>query len=270
MQRIFRRVGLFAMTIVAGAFLTPSPGNAAPQALALVATHGGTALTCAGGVCSAEFSAFCLQQDRSSPEEGTVYHREDTGSVRVTGMTQSGNAVALESKAILKFHSLRTHVAVRISIDSTVLAQHGLKSVSVDVGENVTLAPEPVVGDDNPQDEAGLAAVAGPLRAVGSRIVDSNANRMAAARLTSRLINDLEANDLPNSDVAQSLWKRSVGEDLQASATAQGMARGALNMCQFAVEIRGISNIKGCLQQHHDNFVYYLNANYWKAVGAGT
>ena len=71
-------------------------------------------------------------------------------------------------------------------------------------------------------------------------------------------------------DVAQRLWQRAVGSDVQATAAAQDMARGALNLCQFAVEIRGIAESKGCLQQHHDKFGDYLNANYWKAVGAGT
>ncbi len=270
MQRIFHRFGLVAMTVMAGVMVSSSPGNAAPQVLALVATQGATALICDGGACSAEFTAFCLQQDRNSPARGTTYRLEDTATVAVTGVTQDGRKIALDPEKTLNFNSLRTHVAVRISVDPATMARHGLKSVSVDVGEKVTLSPVPQAGDSNPQDAAGVAAAAGPLRAVGSRIVDSNKNRMAAARLTSRLINDLDANALPQGDVVQSLWKRAVGENMQASATAQGMARGALGLCQFAVEMRGISDIKGCLQQHHDRFVDFLNANYWKAVGAGS
>lgn len=208
MQSLFRRAGLIAISVMAGAFMSSSPGLAAPQALALVATHGSTPLICEGGVCSAEFSAFCLQHDRASPPQGTAYRLQDSGTVQVTGVTQDGSDVTLDPAKFLKFHSLRTHVAVRISVDAEAVAEHGLASVAVAVGENVTLAPVPVAGDPNPQDEAGLAAAAGPLRAVGSRIVDSNETRMAAARLTSRLINDLEANAVPRDDVAQSLWKR--------------------------------------------------------------
>lgn len=268
MQRIIRRFGLAAIAV--GVLALPTTANAAPQALALVATHGGTTLVCEGGVCSAEFSAFCLQQDRASPPRGTAYRLEDTGTVTVAGVTEDGATVALDPGTVLKFHSLRTHVAVRVSVDEEQLARRGLRSVSVDVGENVTLAPVPVPGDANPQDAAGLAAAAGPLREVGSRIVDTNGDRMAAARLTSRMINDLEANPVPRGDVAQSLWARAVGDDAKASPAAQRMARGALGLCRFAVERRGIGEVKGCLQQHHDKFVDYLNASYWKAVGAGS
>jgi len=270
MQRVIRRLGFTVMTVAAAVFAAPSLGLAAPQALALVASHGSMPLICDGGACSAEFSAFCLQQDRASPPEGTAYRLQDAGTVQVTGITTDGVSVTLDPKAFLKFHSLRTHVAVRISVDADVLAARGLRSVSVAVGDNVTLAPVPVASDTNPHDEAGLAVASGPLRVVGSQIVDSNVNRMAATRLTSRLINDLDANGKPQGNVAQCLWQRAVGSDVQATAAAQDMARGALNLCQFAVEIRGIAEIKGCLQQHHDTFVDYLNANYWKAVGAGT
>jgi hypothetical protein len=270
MLKYVQRFGLIVMAIVAGMSISPTIGVAAPQALALVATHGGTVLICEDGVCSAEFSAFCLQQDRSSPPQGTAYRLQDANAVKVTGVTEDGVPLTLDPKPFLKFRSLRTHVAVRISVDSAALAARRLRTVSVEVGENVTLAPVAVVGDANPQDAAGLVVAAGPLRTVGSRIVDSNANRMDAARLTSRLINDIDANGRPQTNVTATLWQRAVGPDIQTSATAQGMARGALNLCQFAVEVRGIANIKGCLQQHHDKFVDYLNANYWKAVGAGT
>ncbi|NKB55155.1 MAG: hypothetical protein GKS00_02365 [Alphaproteobacteria bacterium] len=269
-QRIIRRFGLAVMTVVAGALAAPSIGAAAPQALALVATEGDTTLICEGGKCSAEFSAFCLQQDRSSPVRGTPYRLTADSAVTVTGTARDGKTITLNPATDLRFHSLRTHVAVHIAVTEATVRQHGLTAVTVAIGENVTLAPVAVLGDENPQDEAGLAAAAGPLRAVGSRIVDTNENRMAAARLTSRLINDLDANALPQTDVTQSLWVRAVGEKSPTSKAATRMARGALELCQFAVERRGIGEIKGCLQQHHDKFVDYLNGHYWKAVGAGT
>lgn len=268
MRRLFRHPALAAMLLIAGALAAPA--HAAPQALALVATEGGTALHCAGGTCSAEFSAFCLQPDRASPPRGTAYRLADAQPVTVFGTTGDGRRVSLDPARALRIESLRSHVAVRVSLDASLLAEHGLQSVSVSVGENATLAPVAVAGDDNPQDEAGLAAAAGPLRAVGARIVDTNGARMAAARLTGRLINDLAANPVPRGDTARTVWARAVGADPQASPAAQSMARGALRLCQFAVERRGIGEVKGCLQQHHDKFVDYLNAKYWKQVGAGS
>lgn len=270
MQRIIHRIGFVAMTVLAGMLALPSIGIAAPQALALVATDGATTLHCKGAECRAEFSAFCLQQDRASPPRGTLYRLAGDSVVTAIGKTQNGGEIALDPNSDLKFQALRTHVAVQVAVSETTVRRYGLQEVTIVVGENVTLSPSPISGDENPQDEIGLAAAAGPLRAIGSRIVDTNGARMAAARLTSRLINDLDTNALPRTAVTQTLWDRATDGVSEASVSAQRMARGALDLCQFAVERRGIGEIKGCLQQHHDKFVDFLNANYWKAVGAGT
>ena len=60
MQMIIRRLGFTVMTVAAAVFAAPSLGLAAPQALALVASHGSMPLICDGCACSAEFSASCL------------------------------------------------------------------------------------------------------------------------------------------------------------------------------------------------------------------
>lgn len=270
MHKIAYGLGLFLLPALAWIAAVPAGAQAAPQALGLVATQGSTPLVCENGHCSAEFSSFCLQQDRTSPAEGTIYRLAGNGAITVAGVTSDGRTVTLDPETDLRFQSLRTHVAVRIAVDAATRERLDLVSVSVTVGEQVALAPQPVAGDTNPQDEVSIAAAVGPLREIGSRIVDTNTERMAAARLTSRLINDLDANPLPRRDVAQSLWQRAVGTETQATAAAQRLAKGALNLCQFSVERRGIGEIKGCLQQHHDKFVDYLNTRYWKAVGAGT
>ena len=134
MQRVIRRLGFMCMTVTAAVLAAPSLGFAAPQAMALVASHGSTPLNCEGGACSAEFSAFCLQQDRASPPQGTAYSLQDAGTVQVTGITTGGASVTLDPQTVLKFHSLRTQVAVRISVDADVMAARGLRSVSVAVG----------------------------------------------------------------------------------------------------------------------------------------
>ena len=64
----------FALSLVLAA-ITIAPGDApaAPQALALLASNGAVPLTCAGGACRTELSAFCLQQERAMPLPGTKY-----------------------------------------------------------------------------------------------------------------------------------------------------------------------------------------------------
>ena len=102
----------------------------------------------------------------------------------------------------------------------------------------------------------------GPLRAIGASFVDANETRMAAARLTSRMINDINARR-----EARSL---SIGAVSTVSAGALTMVRGAPDFCRFAAQHRLIRGIKGCLQEHHDKFIGYLNNAYWTATGAGS
>ena len=59
---------LAASALAVASLWSTGPATAAPQALALVATHGKVALNCDGHVCKAEFSTFCLQPDRMSPD----------------------------------------------------------------------------------------------------------------------------------------------------------------------------------------------------------
>jgi len=267
-----KQIRLFTAAIfstAAGLLALPATGVAAPQALALVATSGSTELICKGAECSAEFSSFCLQPNRASPNGGTAYRLEGDGAIRVTGTTAGGRITPLDPATVLRFESLRTHVAVRVAIPQSVMQEYGLTSVSIDVDENVALAPTAVAGDANPQDDASLAAAAGPLRELGNQIVDRNDTRMAAARLTSRMINDLEARPIRRGDVTLDVLSRAVTKMPDASPAAQKMAQGALNMCNFVVERRNYSDVQNCLQHHHDRFMVFLNGRYWDASGAG-
>ena len=270
MQNRFRRFGFAVVAALAAALLAPVSGLAAPQALALIATNGAVALNCAGDECGAEFSSFCLQQNRTSPARGTAFRLIGGGTVAVTGTTPDGGTVTLNSKSFLKFQSLRTHVAVRIAVPRSIMLRYGLQSVSVQIGENVTLAPVPIQADGNPQDAGGLATASGPLRAIGTRYVDSNGARMAAARLTNRLINNIDVQTPPRDGGGQTLWRRAIGDTAAILARAHSMARGALDFCQFALHRRIVVGIKGCLQERHDKFISYLNGAYWKATGAGS
>ena len=66
-MRIQRLAGLLLAAAV------PVGAQAAPQMLGLARTVGLTPLHCAGGECTAELTAFCLQQERDMPRAGTVY-----------------------------------------------------------------------------------------------------------------------------------------------------------------------------------------------------
>lgn len=246
--------------------------SAAPQALALVATEGEVALNCEAGHCGAEFPTFCLQPNRLSPVRGTAYELADAGNVTVRATTRDGQSLSLPASEVLYFTSARNHVAMRIAVRPGQVKRLGLTAVSVSVGENVTVVPSPRAGDGDPIGEAEFAIATGPLRALGSRIVDNNRERMAAARLTSRLINTLPAAEDRRPGAARALWNRTVAAARTNALYTVGekIAKRAVDLCDFAVKRRMYGSLRRCLQSEHDVLVNIMNQDYWKAVKTGS
>ena len=135
--------------LVLAALITLGSGGtqAAPQALALVATDGKVGLTCGARECSAEVTSFCLDAGRFSPPRGTEYRIAGGGQIRLIGTTQDGHAVVLDARSHLRFESARRHLAVRVSVDRAVLAALGVERIEIEIAENVALLPAPQPGD---------------------------------------------------------------------------------------------------------------------------
>ncbi len=259
----FRKVDLATLSVVAALAFGSGVAWAAPQSLALVATHGPVELKCLDGACGAEFSTFCLQMDRRSPPRGTPYRLADGGAVRLIGTTKDGREVALDARRFLRFESLRTHLALAISVPRQQVDRLGLTRLAVVVGDNVTLLP----GDAA---EGDLAVLEQSLRPLGSLLVDGNDKRMAAARITSRMINALPATGRGGGDA---LWRRALDDVKQGQVPAMGavtMARKAFDFCRFAESRSAAGGLRRCLQSEHDWFLDYLNSTYWKAVRTGS
>ncbi len=81
---------------------------AAPQVLGLVATNGTVEPICHGSRCGAEFTVFCLQPDRFSPDRGTPYDLASAEQVRLTGFRTDGSTLALDPERWLRVEALRT------------------------------------------------------------------------------------------------------------------------------------------------------------------
>lgn len=252
--------------------LSAGGASAAPQALALVATNGEVQLNCEAGHCSAEFSTFCLQPNRLSPIRGTAYELADAGNVTVTATTRDGRSLSLPASEVLSFTSARNHVAMRIAVLPDQIEQLGLTSVSITVGKDVTVVPTPRAGDGDPIGEAEFAIAAGPLRALGSKIVDNNRERMAAARLTSKLINTLPSADDRRAGAARELWNRTVtaAQTNALYTVGEKIAKRAVDLCDFAVKRKMYGSLRRCLQSEHDVLVNIMNQDYWKAVKTGS
>ena len=287
MPRLRHRIGSAGMVLAALVALGSGAAQAAPQALALVATKGKVGLACAGRECGAEVTSFCLDAGRFSPPPGTEYRVAGGGLIRLIGTTEDGRALVLDARSHLRFESARRHLAVRVSMDRAALAALGVSRVEIEIAENVALLPVPRPGDPDPITEGEAALFTGPLRHLGALVVDGNGARMQAARVTSRMINLLAPRDSAGAPGGESvsgesgggesgggeaLWRRATaarGAD-SLSPAARERARGAFELCRFVGSVGGPSSLRRCLQEQHDGFVEFLNSNFWEAVKTGT
>lgn len=260
--------GLFRFLSVAS-FLTFSnfmifgSALAAPQALGLVATYGDIQLNCGAEGCSADFTTFCLQQDRTSPERGTPYH-VGSGEIEVAGLTATGERVQLNPQQSLSLESRRKHMALRMFVAKSTLKQHNLVSVSISVKDNVVLLPKLVAGETNPHSRTEIASLSHSLRQIGSSYVDGDPDRTVAARVLGDVINGLPERGKADPSTREKLWKSAVGR-AGSDAPAQGVSRakGIYQLCKWMAG-RGTPNMRHCLETHHDKFIKYLNSKYWK------
>ncbi len=261
MTSLSRLIG-FSAALAIGLALW-SAGQAAPQALGLVSSNGGMELNCDGDGCRADFTTFCLQQDRASPDRGTPY-RVGSGTIEVAGRTASGEAVVLDPKQSLFLASLRKHMALRVHVPKAVLEKHGLVSVSINVTDNVVLVPATIANDPNPHTEVEVAMLGQSMRQIGTAYVDGDQDRMVAARVLGNMINRLPERGKVAPQTRHRYWHdamKQVGPD----AAPQGIdrARGIYKLCRWLAD-RGTPNMRHCLETHHDDFIRYLNSKYWE------
>ena len=262
-----------AGVILAAIFVLGAGGaQAQPQSLALVATNGSVELTCDDTRCSAEFSSFCLQADRYSPVRGTKYELAGGGDVRLIGTTMAGRRVSLDPRQVLKFESLRRHLATRVSISRSQVAALGLRTVTVEVRENASLVPLPGQGVGLGMNDFDKEILTGSLRLLGTMIVDADPTRMAAARIANRMINALPRTGRLGAEAGHALWRQVVAETTDDNITRLGRkyARNAFELCDYLVNGVGADTLRQCLQRKHDTLINELNADYWQAVKTGS
>jgi len=260
--------GLFRFLSVASiltltSFMTLGSAQAAPQALGLVATYGDVELNCGTEGCTAEFTTFCLQQDRASPDRGTPYH-VGSGEIQVAGRTASGDIIQLDPKQSLSLESRRKHMALRMLVPQETLKEHKLVSVAISVKDNVVLLPKTSPGDSNPHSQTEIAMLSHSMRQIGSSYVDGNQDRTVAARVLGSMINGLPERGKVDNPTREKLWKSSVGR-VGPDAPKQGIerAKGIYQLCKWMAG-RGTPNMRHCLETHHDEFIKYLNSKYWE------
>lgn len=260
-----RRFGLVAAFLVF-AFSGVSPAAAAPQALGLIARADPVTLQCQGGECGAEFTAFCVERYRNSPEPGTAYYLHDPATVAVNGLRHDGTTVRIDVASQLTVITERGHSAVRLSLPESVLGTFDLASVAVTVLRKATLLPVPVPGDPYPQTAVDIMLSAGPLRTASSVVIDNGGERIDAAWVTSNLINALPRHGRASQARRESVWQEAAPEP---GAPGYLLARAGFERCGRNT-MSGLMSLRQCLGSMHDAFVGELNTRYWQVMEIGS
>lgn len=262
-----------ATALTAGLLLTGlSPARAAPQALGLVANAEAVPLICTDGVCEAEFTSFCLQEERDLPRTGTPYQLAG-GSLNLVLKDRNGVTRRLAAAPHIRIESGRaSHTSVRISLSRASLTALGANTASLQVGPRVTLQPVPVAGDDNPQSVRDLALAQGPLRAAGQHIIDKAAGPMETVRAVNLLVNAMPARNATGPAARTRLWRRALQAGLDtAPPERRRLAAREFDTCwQSGIVAYGGMTQRRCLQRRHDTLMWAEGARYWQAVRTGS
>lgn len=267
-SKILPRVALGATLSIA----VISIASAAPQVLGLVATLAPIPLTCEAGTCKAEFSSFCLQKERDVPHAKWHYAVANAGSVHLLLTRPDGQVERVDAAPFLTIRAPRGFSAVEIGVPADTLASLGAVAAAVEVAPDTALAPVARADDSSPISEAERAVATGPLRTLGTRIVDRDPEVLASARALNGLINALPDVVLVGEGARRTLWQRAVGTGLVARDGAEhAVARATYESCWRDVPVAyGLRTVRHCVQVRHDAIMVRKNRAFWSSVDAGT
>ena len=246
--------------------LGASQAAAAPQILSVIANAEPVTLQCVRGECSAEFTVYCIEQRRTSPEPGTAYYIHDPRSLVVDGIGPDGTKVEFAGAELLSITTERGHSAVRMSLPESVLRQFGLASVSVSIGESASLVPVPIPDDPRPHTAVDIALATGPMRRAAAAIVDNGGERVHAAQATARVINALPRGGRASDAQRGQIWE-SAGPAPDASG--YGIVRAGFERCYSSTR-GGMMSLRQCLSSLHDSLIGKLNSEYWRSIEVGS
>ena len=252
--------------------------QSAPQILGLVASAAPVPLVCRGDTCLAELTAFCLQEWRPTPDIGTIYRPTGGDGVTLVAHRADGTVTTFNANALLKFVTDGGHSSVRVNLPRSMLDEGGFTAASIKVGKLVSLLPEPVADDPDPQTELDINIAIGPLREVAASILHEGDERVAAAGVVNRVISllpDAEQDTLAQIDGG---WKKlaaglpQLGED----ATGVALAERAYASCIAETGAAHMNHdyrlmrMTFCLSSRHDVFIQPLAKKYWATVDVGS
>jgi hypothetical protein len=239
---------------------------AAPQILAVIASVEPVTLQCERGECRAEFTVYCIEKLRSSPEPGTAYSFHDPNSLVLDGVRRDGSTVRLAGSELLTITTERGHAAVRMSLPTRVLRQYDLASVQVSIGDGASIVPDPIAGDRWPHTEMDIILATGPQRTAAAAIVDDGGAQVEAARVTLGVVNALPRAGRASHAERGSAWVRFAPP---AEASGRALAKSGFDRCAITTN-GGMMSLRQCLSSLHDTLIGKLNTTYWNSIGTGS
>ncbi len=255
---LLRMIGLFVISGVAFG----SSAKAAPQILAVLATDTAIPFTCEDGLCSAELSTYCLQRDRPKPHAGSVYLPAEAKDFILGVKTASGKIRNLPSSPYVTFREARGFLTITAVIEARQLKRLGSLDATIRIGEYASLIPVPEEGDPNPLTKKEIAYVTGSLRKHGQNIVDKDPQAFAA-RLLTRVLNQMHDQGPAQPGLGEKLWRESVGNIL-TGGVGFDQARKTYDDCFAGPEMGAYGvGVRHCLEFRHDEMMRTLNINYW-------
>jgi hypothetical protein len=254
---LFRFVSVFLFSVI---FLS-NPVQAAPQVLAVLATDVGVPFVCAGELCKAELSTYCLQRDRPAPNAGTIYHPAAAEDFTLSVALSTGKTRNLPAAEHVTFVEARGFMAISVVIDKNQLRRLGSLNASIRVGEFASMLPEAVPGDVNPLTEKEIAYATGSLRRMGDDIVDRKPTAQSARMLT-RVMNTMPVRGTVNPGDQEQLWRDAIGEE-STDDIGVGLSKKVYNQCFKGSQSFAYGGIRRCLEFRHDEFIRSLNVDYW-------
>lgn len=244
---------------------------AAPQILGLVATADTpTELRCHDGMCSAEFSAICLEQGRDAPTNDTPYWAVDGAALTFVLTGSDGVERRLPASGVT-IRSARSYAAVTIRIPEATMHSLGGKRVALDVGQGVALIPVERPGDLEPHTAQEVAAAADAFRNVGQATLADGSPLAHAYHAMMAMINALPDNSNRLTDMKESQLARETLTGVRMSAEARSFTEERLEFCENLTSGAWYAGgLRPCLQQQHDAFITSKNHDYWNAADAGS
>ncbi len=289
------------LTVFAAGVALAGAASAAPQILGLVATHEPVPLQCDNGLCSAQFSAFCMQADRRIPQSGRAYKPGPgtTLTLSVEGRDGKRREVAITHAADIT--AIRAFHAVRISIPESAVESLGGVAPALVVTERSAAVPVQSGAELKPLGKAEIARVTGAQRQIVDARLPPNSVEAVAVATLNRLINALPADadalvdgllgddDMGGGDV----WQRLYGGSAQADASAgsgragghgndaslggpigpghpgRGLAKRMYDYCK-GITGNGIGfGTRECLIETHDHKTLDITEEAWEAEKIG-